>query len=69
MIIKIDKGVPIETGVWKEIVEALKKMEVGDSIELPLSRRSGLHIKAKKAGVKITTRQTSKEALRAWRIE
>lgn len=71
--IKIEKSVPVPPLRAKSNLYPVERLKVGDSFVAPSgakppSFRTAVANKAKKIGIKITTRQTP-EGLRCWRIE
>ena len=67
----IEKNVPVPLRD-AAIVEALQKLEVGDSfIAQPVNQsfRNRLYVQATKLGIKVTSRVVSPTSLRIWRIE
>lgn len=67
--IKIEKGIPVPRAVKSgPVLEALRKMQVGDSILISAGERNNTHNRSKIANIKITTRQEG-EKLRVWRVE
>ena len=67
MSIKIEKGVPLPLGHRKSpVVEAMREMEVGDSVVLPAPMSHvTLYSAARRYGIKIAIRMSQ---LRVWRV-
>jgi hypothetical protein len=52
------------------VAEALRALEIGESMELPMSRENGVRASARNAGVKVTTRRLGRtDKITVWRIE
>lgn len=69
-VYKIDKNVPIPGRGPNSggVVGALKNMEVGDSIELPVKDIPTWRTCSRYAGTKVAVRTISKEKARVWKI-
>lgn len=66
---KIDKDIPLPRGAAKTgLANALRQMNVGESILLGQDRPVAIHGMAKQVGIKITVRKTP-DGYRIWRIE
>lgn len=76
MQFNIDKGMPMPPARsalrLDGLTEAMKRMEVGDSIALPRISRSNpaanIRSSAAKAGIKIAVRKMSDTEMRFWRV-
>lgn len=68
---KIEKGIPIpSTGKYGPLKEAMKKMKVGDSVEVPYTRTlyQNARVAATKLGFKVTLRkERGASTFRLWR--
>lgn len=69
--IKIEKGVPlpVQCVSGTPIADTMRKMEVGDSIVLPVAKRGGVASLASRLRIKIAVRKIDNDSIRVWRIE
>ena len=58
------KSVPVPCG----LVSTLRSLEMGESVIIPVSRRSSVHPAAKRAGIRVTVRTLENSTVRVWRV-
>lgn len=66
MAYEIHKGVPVPP---KGLIDTIRKMECGDSIVIPVSRRVAAHTSARSIGARVKTRSNQDGTLTVWRID
>jgi hypothetical protein len=71
MQIEIEKGIPMpkpKSGVSRGLTGTMRSMNVGDSIKIPESARTGVYSAAKNIQIKATSKNIGDGMLRVWRI-
>lgn len=64
----IETGIPMPKSTGRTgVAGALRRMNVGDSIVVPATYRTGIYTAARQIGVKVTTRMIDSEQMRVWR--
>lgn len=67
-MLEIKKNVPIPSACFDGLKENYLKMEIGDCIEVQVEWQKVIHLYAKRAGIKVKSRQTSDKIITVWRI-
>lgn len=67
--IKIEKGIPIPKPRHTGMSEVLKRMQVGDSVVVPVTMRPNLNVYADRIRIRVVTRKVDTDHIRVWRTE
>ncbi len=65
---QIDKNIPLPSNRKFGLTAILRKLEIHDSVVIPLSERHLAAPTAKQIGIKITTSKISDTDARVWRV-
>lgn len=72
MELKIEKGIPMpDKRHYRKnpIMDAIKKMEIGDSVLMERKSVNGMGYRAVKLGYQFSTRKEGEGAVRVWRTK